>query len=104
MLRVKSPALRGVTGVALAPLAVVVAAAGGIRTHHATHHASRAGAEAPPGVVAYIIPQQQPDQASLLTLLGVLADRGVEIRRALAPFASGRLRYSAGAVTGIGKE
>jgi len=48
-------------------------------------------------VVAYIIPQQQPDQAALKTLLAVLRDHGVEIRRALAPFASGRVRYSAGA-------
>jgi hypothetical protein len=47
--------------------------------------------------VAYVIPQQQPDQAALKTLLLTLADHGVEIRRALAPFVSGRVRYSAGA-------
>jgi hypothetical protein len=98
MRRVKSPALRGVAGAALAPLVVVVAASG-IRTHHV----SRA-AESPPGVLAYIIPQQQPDHASLMTLLEVLADRGVEIRRALAPFASGRVRYSAGAYIVLGSQ
>jgi hypothetical protein len=103
MLRVTSSAVRGVAGAALAPLAVV-AVASGIRTHHSTHHVSRAAAESPPGVVAYIIPQQQPDQSSLLTLLGVLADRGVEIRRALAPFASGRVRYSAGAYIVLGSQ
>lgn len=47
--------------------------------------------------VAYVIPQQQPDQAALKTLLQTLADLGVEIHRALAPFVSGRVRYSAGA-------
>ncbi len=65
---------------------------------------SRLAVQPPPGVVAYIIPQQQPYQASLLTLLGVLADRGVEIRRALAPFASGRVRYSAGAYIVLGSQ
>ncbi len=104
MLHVTSPALRGIAGAALAPLAVVAAASGihgsGIRSGHVP----RPGAESPPGVLAYIIPQQQPDQASLLTLLQVLADRGVEIRRALAPFASGRVRYSAGAYIVLGSQ
>jgi hypothetical protein len=99
MLRVKSRALRGVGGAALAPLAVVAAASG-----IGSHRNSRAPAGLPPGVIAYVIPQQQPDQASLLTLLGVLADRGVEIRRALAPFASGRVRYSAGAYIVLGSQ
>lgn len=59
--------------------------------------ATRRVSHAQRGVVVYIIPQQQPDQAALKTLLAALADHGVEIRRALAPFASGRVRYSAGA-------
>jgi hypothetical protein len=46
--------------------------------------------------VAYVIPQQQPDQAALKTFLQVLTERGVELHRALAPFASGNVRYSAG--------
>jgi hypothetical protein len=99
MLRVKSRAVCGLAGAALAPLALV-AAASGIRSHRNP----RAPAEPLPGVIAYIIPQQQPDQASLLTLLGVLADRGVEIRRALVPFASGRVRYSAGAYVVLGSQ
>jgi hypothetical protein len=98
MLRVMFPAFRGVGGAALAPLAVA-AAMTGIRAGDLP-----ARRVAPAGVVAYIIPQQQPDQASLLTLLGVLADRGVEVRRALAPFASGRVRYSAGAYIVLGSQ
>jgi hypothetical protein len=103
MLRVKSPALRAVASAALTPL-VFVAAASGTHLQHPAHHKSRPSGGPPPGVVAYIIPQQQPDQAALLTLLGVLADRGVEIRRALAPFASGRVRYSAGAYIVLGSQ
>lgn len=108
MLRVKCPGLRGMAGAALAPLAVplaVMTAASGFRASGIrTHYVSRPAAESPPGVLAYIIPEQQPDQASLLTLLHVLADRGVEIRRALAPFASGRVRYSAGAYIVLGSQ
>jgi hypothetical protein len=99
MSRVNSLAKRGVAGtvrvrLALVPLAlvplVVAAGAGGPQIPRAARH--EAGE-----VIAYIIPQQQPDQTALLTLLGVLHDRGVEVRRALVPFASGRVRYSAGA-------
>src|ERR1700691_83324 len=105
MLRVNSCvnalAMRSVPGAALGPLAlvplVIVAGAGALRVPHAARH--EAGA-----VVAYIIPQQQPDQPALLTLLGVLQDRGVEVRRALAPFASGRVRYSAGAYIVLGSQ
>jgi hypothetical protein len=57
-----------------------------------------------PAAIAYVIPQQQPDQAALKTLLAVLADHGIEIRRALAPFASGRVRYSAGAYIVLGSQ
>jgi hypothetical protein len=93
--------MRGVPGAALGRLAlvplVIVAGAGGLGMPHAVRH--EAGA-----VVAYIIPQQQPDQSALLTLLGVLRDRGVEVRRALAPFASGRVRYSAGAYIVLGSQ
>ena len=64
MLRVMFPAFRGVGGAALAPLAVAAAMTG----IHAGDLPRRR--VAPAGVVAYIIPQQQPDQASLLTLLG----------------------------------
>lgn len=46
--------------------------------------------------VAFVIPQQQPDQAPLRALLAVLQRGGVEVRRATAPFASGRVRYSPG--------
>jgi hypothetical protein len=66
--------------------------------------AARREGAGPGAVIAYIIPQQQPDQTALLTLLGVLQDRGVEVRRALAPFASGRVRYSAGAYIVLGSQ
>jgi hypothetical protein len=99
MLRVNSLAIRRVAGAALVPL-VVAAGAGGIRMPHA----ARREGTGPEGVIAYIIPQQQPDQTALLTLLGVLQDRGVEVRRALAPFASGRVRYSAGAYIVLGSQ
>jgi hypothetical protein len=68
------------------------------------HETMPRAATAPGDVIAYIIPQQQPDQTALLTLLGVLQDHGVEIRRALAPFASGRVRYSAGAYIVLGSQ
>lgn len=58
---------------------------------------ARAQLRAQRAAVAYVIPQQQPDQAALKTLLQTLSDHGVEIHRALAPFVSGRVRYSAGA-------
>jgi hypothetical protein len=93
MLRVNSLAMRGVAAalvpLALVPLAVVTGVGGLQMPHGVRHEAGEA--------IAYIIPPQQPDQTALLTLLGVLQDRGVEVRRALAPFASGRVRYSAGA-------
>lgn len=54
--------------------------------------------------VAYVIPQQQPDQAALRTLLHTLAEHGVQVRRALAPFVSGRVRYSAGAYVVLGAQ
>ncbi|HET9011287.1 MAG TPA: M14 family zinc carboxypeptidase [Gemmatimonadaceae bacterium] len=47
--------------------------------------------------VAFVIPQQQPDQVPLRELLRVLQRGGVEVRRATSPFASGNVRYSAGA-------
>jgi hypothetical protein len=46
--------------------------------------------------VAFVIPQQQPDQASLRALLRILQRGQVEVRRAERPFASGNVRYSAG--------
>jgi hypothetical protein len=96
------PAPRRVARVALVSAAAFVAlAATGVRDVLPRDAGVRtAGSRTTPpqrGVVAYVIPQQQPDQAALKTLLGVLSDHGVEIRRALAPFASGRVRYSAGA-------
>ena len=45
---------------------------------------------------AFLIPMQQPDQASLRTLLRVLQRGQVEIRRATAPFIANRVRFSAG--------
>jgi hypothetical protein len=104
MLHVTSPALRGIAGAALVPLVLVAAGSGSRASGVRSGQVSRAAAESPPGVLAYIIPQQQPDQSSLLTLLRILADRGVEIRRALAPFASGRVRYSAGAYIVLGSQ
>jgi hypothetical protein len=89
---------------AFVPLAFVplaLAAAGATTQMHETLPRT---ATAPGDAIAYIIPQQQPDQTALLTLLGVLQDRGVEIRRALAPFASGRVRYSAGAYIVLGSQ
>ena len=46
--------------------------------------------------VAFVIPQQQPDQTSLRAMLRVLQRGGVEVRRATVPFQSGNVRYSAG--------
>ena len=45
---------------------------------------------------AYLIPMQQPDQASLRTVLRILQRGQVEIRRATAPFVANRVRFSAG--------
>ena len=45
---------------------------------------------------AFLIPMQQPDQASLRTMLRILQRGQVEIRRATAPFIANRVRFSAG--------
>ena len=55
---------------------------------------STAGRESWP--IAFLIPQQQPDQAPLRALLRILQRGQVEIRRAQRPFATGNVRYSAG--------
>jgi hypothetical protein len=46
--------------------------------------------------VAYVIPMQQPEQATLRTMLRILQRGQVEIRRTRAPFITGNVRYSAG--------
>ncbi|MGE5727599.1 MAG: M14 family zinc carboxypeptidase [Gemmatimonas sp.] len=45
---------------------------------------------------AYLMPMQQPDQASLRTVLRILQRGQVEIRRATANFVANRVRFSAG--------
>ena len=45
---------------------------------------------------AFLIPMQQPDQASLRTMLRILQRGQVEIRRATSPFIANRVRFSAG--------
>ena len=45
---------------------------------------------------AYLLPMQQPDQASLRTVLRILQRGQVEIRRATSPFVANRVRFSAG--------
>lgn len=45
---------------------------------------------------AFLIPMQQPDQASLRTMLRILQRGQVEIRRATANFVANRVRFSAG--------
>jgi hypothetical protein len=46
--------------------------------------------------IAFVIPQQQPDQTPLRALLRILQRGQVELRRAERPFATGNVRYSAG--------
>ena len=45
---------------------------------------------------AFVIPMQQPDQASLRAMLRILQRGQVEIRRATSPFVANRVRFSAG--------